>query len=177
MRTPDWVEPTQARSKAKVEKILDATLELALQQGSLDIKMTEVAKLAGVAVGTLYQFFPSRSALVSRLFVREMVPIDEGLAHLMDSTGSAIDLTSQVESLLTRNLKLVQERPGLMVIWALPAVDATVQDADFAHTQKNASNLTEHLLEVFPNHVDTEAVHATSLVICHLWSSVMRLCV
>jgi AcrR family transcriptional regulator len=176
MDTPEWNEPNQARSKAKVKKILDATLELALQHGPLDIKMTEVAKRAGVAVGTLYQFFPSRPALVGRLFAREMEPIDAGLSNMLARTESIRDLTQQVEALLTRNLKLVQEKPGLMVIWASPAVDPAIQAADFAHTQRHADILCSHLRSVFPDRVDPDSVHATALLICHLWSSVIRLC-
>ena len=112
----------------------------------LDIKMTEVAKRAGVAVGTLSQSsFPQGPPWSADSLRREMEPIDAGLSNMLASTESIRDLTQQVEALLTRNLRLVQEKPGLMVIWPHHFVDPAIQAADFAHTQRHADVLCSHL--------------------------------
>lgn len=172
-----WVEPTQARSREKVERILDTAVELAVEAGSLEIKMTELAKRAGVATGTLYQFFPSRSALIGKLFDREMGPIDAGITEALESAKSVADLEARIERRLLHDLELVRSRPGLFVIWSSPAVDPVVQAADFANTRKNAKRLSGHLQAILPKHVSEEDVYATALLVCHLWSSVIRLCV
>ena len=172
-----WVEPTQARSREKVERILDAAIDLAVESGSLDIKMTELAKRAGVAVGTLYQFFPSRSALIGKLFDREMTSIDQGIADALEGAKSLEDIESRIEQRLHHDLGLLRSQPGLFVIWSSPTVDPVIQAADFANTRKNALRLSEHLQDLFPQRIDQQAVHATALLVCHLWSSVLRLCV
>ena len=76
----EWIEPTQARSREKVGRILNAARSSLIESGTLDKKMTDVAKAASVAVGTLYQFFPTRSALIQKLFAEEMKLIDAGVA-------------------------------------------------------------------------------------------------
>lgn len=172
-----WVEPRQRRSQQKVERILDATIDLATKRGSLDVKMTEVAKQAEVAVGTLYQFFPERSALIGKLFDREMEPIDERVARLMVNYESFEHLKKSISDELRVSLKIVQSRPGLSIIWSASALDPVVQAADFDNTRKNAATLADRLDELLGRSQSSSEVQATALLVCHLWSSVLRLCV
>lgn len=59
--------PVQARSAASVQAILQATLQVLLKEGKLKLTTTRVADRAGVSVGTLYQYFPNKSALLQAL--------------------------------------------------------------------------------------------------------------
>jgi AcrR family transcriptional regulator len=59
--------PVQARSAASVEAILQATIQVLLKDGKLKLTTTRVAHRAGVSVGTLYQYFPNKSALLQAL--------------------------------------------------------------------------------------------------------------
>jgi AcrR family transcriptional regulator len=59
--------PVQARSTASVEAILQATIQVLLKEGKLKLTTTRVAHRAGVSVGTLYQYFPNKSALLQAL--------------------------------------------------------------------------------------------------------------
>lgn len=172
-----WNEPTQARSRQKVARLLDAALDLAIEQGSLDIKVTEVAKRAGVAIGTLYQFFPTRTALIARLFAREMTPIDERVGTALVSANSFDDLREQIENELKTTLDLVRRRPGLSVVWSSVSLDPAIEAADFANTRQNARALADHMVSFLPEPTDPERIHATALLICHLWGSVIRLCI
>jgi len=171
-----WIEPTQKRSREKVGRILDATLELAVAGGSLDVKMTDIARAANVAVGTLYQFFPTRSALIAKLFAREMAPIDTSLTEMFRDDPDFNSLAARVESLLFQHLQWVQERPGLSIIWGARNLDRDIEFADLENTRRNAAALSERLSSVMPTSVATGEVYATALLICHLWSSVIRLC-
>ena len=56
--------PMQARSAASVDAILQATLQVLLDVGKERLTTTRVAQRAGVSVGTLYQYFPNKSALL-----------------------------------------------------------------------------------------------------------------
>jgi AcrR family transcriptional regulator len=56
--------PVQARSTASVDAILEATVQVLLQVGKERLTTTRVAMRAGVSVGTLYQYFPNKSALL-----------------------------------------------------------------------------------------------------------------
>ena len=172
-----WIEPTQQRSREKVERMLDAALAMASEQGSLDLKMTEVAGRAGVAVGTLYQFFPSRTGLIAALFAREMAPIDASIDQLFDGGRAEGTLAERIEALMIEQVELVRSRPGLSVIWAGASVDPVIEAADLENTRKNAARLTENMEALLPGRSDSDALAATALLICHLWGSVIRLCV
>jgi len=68
--------PVQARSTASVDAILKATVQVLLRVGKEKLTTTRVAARAGVSVGTLYQYFPNKSALlraVMRLHVEEIL--------------------------------------------------------------------------------------------------------
>ena len=54
----------QARSTASVDAILQATIQVLLKEGKAKLTTTRVAHRAGVSVGTLYQYFPNKSALL-----------------------------------------------------------------------------------------------------------------
>jgi AcrR family transcriptional regulator len=64
--------PVQARSTASVEAILKATIQVLLKAGKERLTTTRVAARAGVSVGTLYQYFPNKSALLRAALQRHM---------------------------------------------------------------------------------------------------------
>ncbi|PYT94823.1 MAG: TetR/AcrR family transcriptional regulator [Acidobacteria bacterium] len=64
--------PIQARSTASVNAILDATIQVLLKMGKERLTTTRVALRAGVSVGTLYQYFPNKSALLQAALKRHL---------------------------------------------------------------------------------------------------------
>lgn len=65
-------QPTQARSRATVDVILDAASRVLIQDGYEKLSTNRVAKLAGVSVGSLYQYFPGKRALVGAVLERHV---------------------------------------------------------------------------------------------------------
>jgi len=65
----------QARSAASVDAILKATLQVLLQVGKERLTTTRVALRAGVSVGTLYQYFPNKSALLQAALQRHLAEV------------------------------------------------------------------------------------------------------
>jgi AcrR family transcriptional regulator len=60
-------QPVQKRAEFTVKAIIDAAHELLLKQGVDAVTTRQVAERAGVAIGTLYQYFPDRDAILMRL--------------------------------------------------------------------------------------------------------------
>lgn len=56
--------PRQARSIATVEAIYEATVQVLLIEGQNRLTTTRVAERAGVSVGTMYQYFPHKRAVL-----------------------------------------------------------------------------------------------------------------
>lgn len=76
IRSEPRKSPVQARSAASVDAILKATVQVLLKVGKEKLTTTRVAARAGVSVGTLYQYFSNKSALLRaalRLHVEEVL--------------------------------------------------------------------------------------------------------
>lgn len=71
--------PVQARSVASVDAILDATIQVLLSAGKERLTTTRVALRAGVSVGTLYQYFPNKSALLQAVLRRHLSEVAEAV--------------------------------------------------------------------------------------------------
>jgi AcrR family transcriptional regulator len=71
--------PVQARSAASVEAILDGTIRVLLTLGKERLTTTRVALRAGVSVGTLYQYFPNKSALLQAALKRHLFAVTEAV--------------------------------------------------------------------------------------------------
>jgi AcrR family transcriptional regulator len=62
----------QARSAVTVDAILSATIQVLLAEGQERLTTTRVAYRAGVSVGTLYQYFPNKKALLRAVLERHL---------------------------------------------------------------------------------------------------------
>ena len=69
----------------KVELIFEATTRLLEQKPPEDISTNAIAKLAGISIGTLYQYFPDKDALFHALTVRELQSLSDRLMQIMDT--------------------------------------------------------------------------------------------
>jgi AcrR family transcriptional regulator len=69
-RNPDVAsrkQPKQARSNDLVTAILDAAVQVLTSEGAQRFTTARVAERAGVSVGSLYQYFPNKAAILFRL--------------------------------------------------------------------------------------------------------------
>src|SRR5687768_6941120 len=67
VKTTPRKRPRQERSKATVDTILAATARVLVKKGFDGLTTNAVAEQAGVSIGSLYQYFPSKEALVAAL--------------------------------------------------------------------------------------------------------------
>lgn len=171
----NWIEPTQTRSREKVARILEATRSTIIETGSAHIKMTEIAQRSEVAVGTLYQFFPSSTALIGKLFATEMEPVDLAFQTMLSDANSFDDLLDGIDFLLVEQLKILKARPALLTIWSSTGIHPDIEQADFTNTVNNANLLADKLTKFFDNPARIEDFRTVSMLICHLWSGVIRL--
>lgn len=61
---------SQARSRATVDALVEATARILVREGFEKASTNRIAEIAGVSVGSLYQYFPSKEALVAAVIDR-----------------------------------------------------------------------------------------------------------
>jgi AcrR family transcriptional regulator len=71
-RTTPRKRPRQARSRATVDSVLEATARVLVKHGFDGLTTNLVAQTAGVSIGSLYQYFPNKAALVGALIEKHV---------------------------------------------------------------------------------------------------------
>ena len=101
--------PRQARAAATLDAIFEATVQLLLTIGPQRLTTTRVAQRAGVSVGTMYQYFPHKQALIYALNERYL----EALAEKIEITcrlAGGTTLDEMVEALIDTYWRAKTER-------------------------------------------------------------------
>jgi AcrR family transcriptional regulator len=73
--------PKRADARRNYEKVLEAARE-AFAEGGESTALEEIARRAGVGIGTLYRHFPNRQALLEALYVEEVEKMSRSAAEL-----------------------------------------------------------------------------------------------
>ncbi|WFU68895.1 TetR family transcriptional regulator [Bradyrhizobium sp. CB2312] len=77
-------QPQQARSNELVAAILDAAVQVLAKEGAQRFTTARVAERAGVSVGSLYQYFPNKAAILFRLQSDEWRRTSEMLRGILE---------------------------------------------------------------------------------------------
>lgn len=95
--------PRQERSRTKVDLIVEAAIRILEDDGLAALTTNRIAEVAGVSIGTLYQYFRSKEAIVEFLVARELAVVrDTAEALLQQPEAHAADpVRPFVHTLLT----------------------------------------------------------------------------
>lgn len=120
-------QPQQARSRATVTAILDAMTRILDREGAGAATTTRVAEVAGISIGTLYQYFSHRDAILDALQDREFERAMDMMQRVLGSgaPGPGPEVAREViEGLLA----LYAAAPGLHRVLALEGLRVTPTD-------------------------------------------------
>jgi AcrR family transcriptional regulator len=81
--------PQQSRSRVTVTTILDAAVRIMDKEGADAATTTRIAEVAGVSVGTLYQYFGNRDSILDALQDREFERATEFMLRVLAERGGA----------------------------------------------------------------------------------------
>lgn len=76
-------EPSQARAQATMETLYEATAQIVEQEGLEALSTNKIAAKAGFSIGTLYQYFPTKEAILTAIINRERSRVQRGLHELL----------------------------------------------------------------------------------------------
>jgi AcrR family transcriptional regulator len=140
--------PVQGRSVARVRRMLDACAELVDQVGYEALTTTMLAERAGVAIGSVYQFFPDKRAIVQALTQRNLEAYLERITarfaaarfgHWWDVVDAGID----------EYIDMHRNVPGFRTLHFGDVVDVHLLDEDRDNNAVIAEQLARLLMEQF----------------------------
>jgi AcrR family transcriptional regulator len=86
------VPPKRADARRNYDRLLAAAAAAFAQHGADDVSLEEIARRAGVGIGTLYRHFPTRQALLEAVYKEQVDGLDALAAKLLtaESPGAAL---------------------------------------------------------------------------------------
>lgn len=168
--------PTQQRARERVERILDCAVQLIARDGSDAVRMSEVAKLAGVSIGSLYQYFPDKAAIIVTLAERYNAM---GRACIRDELSGVQHIDALPEAfagLIDIYYAMFLAEPVMRDIWSGTQSDNALREIDLADCRANAAMLEDTIMRLRPG-ADRAAVADTAFLIINLGEAAMRLAI
>ncbi|MGN6529650.1 MAG: TetR/AcrR family transcriptional regulator [Burkholderiaceae bacterium] len=138
-------KPQQERSRSRVEAILEVALELVVEQGAEALAMREVARRAGVQISSVYQYFPSKAAIIRELAKRNLERVrellqDEVAALLAEHDGRP-PVAVAVGRVVDAYFAHYRDQPDAVAVWAGAQGDHGLRELDLEDSRRTAEFL------------------------------------
>jgi AcrR family transcriptional regulator len=105
-------KPSQERSRDRVERILDATASLLSEMAVDKITTAAIAEKAGVPIGSVYQYFPNKLAVLAQLARRVMAEVDMKTASLIAEDFGVLPWDQAIDRAIDATMQGYSEQPG-----------------------------------------------------------------
>ena len=156
--------PTQARSRERLRRVLDAADELLSREGPDAFTTTRIAGVAGIPVGSVYHYFPDKSAIVDALALRYWSDFEDLVAAAAES-DERDPLPDPVGEVLEALAAGFRARPGFLALWYGGLRSERVRDAT-RPTRAAIARSIERILEVhWPDADETSRVTAAQMLV------------
>ncbi|WP_085708342.1 MULTISPECIES: TetR family transcriptional regulator [unclassified Pseudomonas] len=161
-------QPQQARSAELVSAILQAAIQVLAKEGAARFTTARVAEKAGVSVGSLYQYFPNKAAILFRLQSDEWVQTTTMLQRILENqeTPPLDRLRTLVHAFIRSECEEAQMRG------ALNDAAPLYRDAPEAHEVRAAGKRTFEvfMVELLPQASESSRTQACDLILATLSS-------
>ncbi|UCI27209.1 TetR/AcrR family transcriptional regulator [Mesorhizobium sp. B2-8-5] len=168
--------PTQQRSRERVERMLAAASALIAEQGSDAMRMGEVAERAGVSIGSLYQFFPDKRAIVWALAERYTAESQACIATTLKDVRDAEGMKRAFSELVDIYYQLFLAEPVMRDIWSGTQADKALRELELADSRANAEFLLAVLKRLRP-HADPVELETTAFLVWQMGEAAVRLAI
>ena len=165
--------PKQVRGERKVDQILRSAEEVFAEVGYEHATTNEVARHAGVSIGSLYQFFASKDALLETMAQRYLDQTRKALAIVLDPSGS-YKLRELLTELLQTLVKLQEQRPYFLQCLGQNRAYAVLQGSVTKLNQEVVGQVARLLLRT-SGFRDTAEVNRQSAICVHTVGALLPL--
>jgi len=132
--------PQQGRGARRVAQLLEAASSVMAEVGYQAATMTAIAERAGASIGTLYQYYPDKDAVLDALRVQYVKEFEAPWAALK-AEGQKLDLKRLVDSMVDLFVEYIARRPAYLPLMTVPR--------NSARDMGTRNRLREHLAGLF----------------------------
>jgi AcrR family transcriptional regulator len=168
--------PTQQRSRERLDRILAVAAALIAEAGSDQMKMSEVAARAGISIGSLYQYFPDKSAIIRSLAERYSAESRRCIEEALAGVATLEELRAAYESLVDQYHALFLAEPVMRDIWSGMQADKHLMALELAESRICGALLAAAMQRVHPG-ADPEMIASSAFLIWQLGEATMRLAI
>lgn len=122
------------RSRERVERILDATVKLLAARGLDLLSTAEIADRAGIPIGSIYHYFPSKEAILAEVAGRKLLAVDAAFAERFTKDLSRAPWREALERAVDASVAAFRSDPAYVALWqavrASPAFRSVALDSD-----------------------------------------------
>ncbi|HEY6463194.1 MAG TPA: TetR/AcrR family transcriptional regulator [Polyangiaceae bacterium] len=169
-RTSPRKKPRQQRSQATVDCILDATARVLCTTGYDRASTNRIALAAGVSVGSLYQYFPSKEALVAGLVERhteQMTSLVKGKLAEVASAPVGVAIRTMIDAMFAAHA--VDPKLHKVLIEQVPRIGKLEQ---VVGVEREVEALVEVFLEARRADIRRKKIPAVAFVLCRVVEAV-----
>jgi len=161
----------QSRSKATVDAILEAAARILAEDGWAGVNTNAIAARAGVSIGSVYEYFPNKHAILDAIIDRHLSAGEAMLAEAAANLPDPLDTDDVVDALIEGFVRLHRDDPRLHR--ALSS-EAPVSSACRARIEALRGEIISLVEMALPDHGEAARVKATLLVdvadvLAHRW--------
>ena len=135
--------PTQKRSRERFEKILIAAGELLLEKGADGFRMSELVQRSGIPFGSLYQYFPDKTAVLGTLAERYNAEGRSCVAKELAGLRQPSDLAPVLTRIADGFYRMYLDYPVMQAVWQATQADPVLQRLDAQECAHLAAMLAE----------------------------------
>ena len=171
---PTWREPTQERSRERIAAILAAARELIAEGGLSNLKMARLGERAGVPVGTIYQFFPDKDAVIGRIFAMQM---EDSLEQVYRACNPGHRLEAPAEtmvSIMTAKYRDWRADPVMAEIWSIAHAHRTLHGLTVAASRATVDIKAKALLPLLRPGVTEARLRRVLFMVSDLYDAALR---
>jgi len=123
--------PQQQRSKQRADQILAAARAIILQKGCANLTISEIAEVAGVTPGSMYQYYRNKAAIVLALGQYYVELFQQQLAQIFTApVTSREQLAELFLQVLEQHYQMFRDDPVVRDVWAGTATDKDMQNLE-----------------------------------------------
>lgn len=168
--------PSQKRALERVEKLLEAARGLISEKGSDGMRMAEVAERAGVSIGSLYQYFPDKTAIIRVLAERISTEGRACIAAELSGVSTAEELRDAFRRLVEVYYGLFLAEPVIRDVWSATQADKSLRAFEQENSRADGALVAEAMARVRPE-ADREALERSAFLVMQLGEAAMRIAI